>query len=314
MKRIKNIRIMVKISYLDLINNFWNLHEELNFSTNEMGLYFGLLNIANRLRWKDTFSKTNDYLCVTIGINEKVLINGRNKLKQRGLIDFVSGKSKRVPTRYVIIGCENDTQNSSQTDTQNSSQTDTQNDTRQGKKSADNIRHKEEDKEKDKDFFKKSNKKNFEKNFNSLPTEKNEELEELEFLRKKIFELENQKTTLNNEEQPKKEKKVAAKKEKSSEILFSESDVAEFSEFENRFIGTDYEHFDLKFYFEAVSNWSLSKGAKKVDWIATARNFMIGDTRDGKGKMKNIKQEFKNENINIDPKSLLRGGNNYNKN
>lgn len=272
---------MTKSSYLDLINNFWTLHEDFNFSVSETALYFGLLNIANRLHWKDSFSKTNDYLRAFIGFNEKTLINSRHKLKQRGLIDFTTGKNK-IPTKYRILSCNFYTQNN----TQNDSLISTQNNTQNGKKDTDIIRHKEEDKEKD--FINSFDEKNFlKKNFNSPPTEKSEELNEIEILRKKIFELENQKKALNNEEQPKKEKKVAAKKEKSKEILFSESDVAEFSEFEKRFSDSDYKLFDLRFYYEAVKNWSESKEAKKVNWVATARGFMLRDIQDGKAKMKN---------------------------
>lgn len=34
---------------------------------------------------------------------------------------------------------------------------------------------------------------------------------------------------------------------------------------------------DVEYYYYAVKDWSASKGAKKKDWIATARNFMRGD-------------------------------------
>lgn len=34
---------------------------------------------------------------------------------------------------------------------------------------------------------------------------------------------------------------------------------------------------DVEYYYYAVKDWSASKGAKKYDWIATARNFMRGD-------------------------------------
>ena len=59
--------------------------------------------------------------------------------------------------------------------------------------------------------------------------------------------------------------------------LFSESGFCNFEKFESAFIGTDYEVADLRLYFELVKNWSESKGAKKLDWIATARNFMLSD-------------------------------------
>ena len=69
--------------------------------------------------------------------------------------------------------------------------------------------------------------------------------------------------------------------------LFSESGFCNFEKFESAFIGTDYEVADLRLYFELVKNWSESKGAKKLDWIATARNFMLSDLKENKLKYKN---------------------------
>ena len=69
--------------------------------------------------------------------------------------------------------------------------------------------------------------------------------------------------------------------------LFSESEFCDFGKFESAFIGTDYEVADLRLYFELVKNWSESKGAKKLDWIATARNFMLSDLKENKLKYKN---------------------------
>lgn len=66
------------------------------------------------------------------------------------------------------------------------------------------------------------------------------------------------------------------------EHLFSESDFYDFEKFKLEFIGTDYEKADLKFYYESVKNWSASKGAKKLDWIATTRNFILRDKQDNK--------------------------------
>ena len=67
--------------------------------------------------------------------------------------------------------------------------------------------------------------------------------------------------------------------------LFSESEFYNFDKFELQFIGTEYESADLRFYYEAVKNWSASGGNTKVDWIATARNFIIKDIHDKKLKL-----------------------------
>lgn len=75
----------------------------------------------------------------------------------------------------------------------------------------------------------------------------------------------------------------SAQKFTERKCLFSESRYFDTEEFKKAFAGTDYGNFaELGYYYEAVLNWSSSGGHKKVDWIATARNFMLGDKREGK--------------------------------
>jgi hypothetical protein len=78
-----------------------------------------------------------------------------------------------------------------------------------------------------------------------------------------------------------KESKGKERKRKESidkrDHLFKDSEFYDFEKFQQQFEGTDYAFCDLKIYYEKVKNWSASGGKKKVDWIATARNFMLGD-------------------------------------
>lgn len=78
-------------------------------------------------------------------------------------------------------------------------------------------------------------------------------------------------------------KKVAPKKkEASADLLFSESPYADKALFRQAFAGTDYESANLDYYHEVISNWSQSKAARKKDWVATAKNWMLNDYREGK--------------------------------
>ena len=43
---------------------------------------------------------------------------------------------------------------------------------------------------------------------------------------------------------------------------------------------------DLEYYYEAVRDWSASKGEKRKDWIATARTFIKRDKDNNKLKLK----------------------------
>lgn len=79
------------------------------------------------------------------------------------------------------------------------------------------------------------------------------------------------------------------KKSENKPHLFCDSIFFVFEEFEKQFEGTDYELADLRFYYENVKNWSAGGGNKKLDWIATARNFMLKDRQENKLILKNGK-------------------------
>lgn len=70
--------------------------------------------------------------------------------------------------------------------------------------------------------------------------------------------------------------------------LFSDSRFSEYDSFAEQFQGDDYAGVDIRYYYEAVKNWSASGGKKKKDWIATARGWIMRDYKEGKlAKVKN---------------------------
>lgn len=64
--------------------------------------------------------------------------------------------------------------------------------------------------------------------------------------------------------------------------LFADSRFADFDVFSKQFDAPEFSDVDLLYYFHAVADWSSRAGKKQKDWIATARNFMRNDMRDGK--------------------------------
>ena len=64
--------------------------------------------------------------------------------------------------------------------------------------------------------------------------------------------------------------------------LFSESPYFDKDKFLERFQGEYEAGVDVEYYYNAVADWSASNGQKKMDWIATARNWMRKDDADGK--------------------------------
>jgi len=93
------------MSYIDLINAFWLMDEQKEFTPNETRLYFFLLHLANRFYWKEEWLEYgDDKMQSAVGISAAVLRTARKNLKEAKLIDFVTGgNGHRVRTRYQII-------------------------------------------------------------------------------------------------------------------------------------------------------------------------------------------------------------------
>jgi hypothetical protein len=66
------------------------------------------------------------------------------------------------------------------------------------------------------------------------------------------------------------------------DLLFAESPYADKTLFVAAFSGSEYETASLEYYHELIKNWSESKQARKRDWIATAKNWMLKDFKEGK--------------------------------
>lgn len=64
--------------------------------------------------------------------------------------------------------------------------------------------------------------------------------------------------------------------------IFENSKYADYKLFAAEFNSPEFNGVDIVYYYHVVSDWSASKGAKKRDWIATARNFMRKDIESGK--------------------------------
>jgi hypothetical protein len=85
-----------------------------------------------------------------------------------------------------------------------------------------------------------------------------------------------------------KERKVKEIKVKETKVkvnrqtLFSETEFIDKEIFKAAFIGTQYEEANFEYYHEVIKNWSDSKGERKLNWIATAKNWMARDLKEGK--------------------------------
>ena len=91
-----------------LLDNFWRVDEQKNFSGNETRLYFFLVDLANRSFWQEWIEYPNDRLIANVSISLQVLKSGRERLKEAGLLDYVSGGGHRVKTKYRILTPKSD--------------------------------------------------------------------------------------------------------------------------------------------------------------------------------------------------------------
>lgn len=99
------------MTYIELINRFWELDESWQFSCCETRLYFYLLKIANRLGWEDNWTRSDTKVSSDVGVSVKVFKSARNRLVQAGLIECKQGNGRGNKSTYSIKGVPKGMQN-----------------------------------------------------------------------------------------------------------------------------------------------------------------------------------------------------------
>ena len=92
------------MTYLDVINQFWREHEKMYFSPSEIAFYFFIANECNRCFWSMPVACPTEYVCNQLKLSKQAIINARNALAKRGLIDYDKGKRGTKAPLYTI--CE----------------------------------------------------------------------------------------------------------------------------------------------------------------------------------------------------------------
>ncbi len=97
------------MTYIELINEFWRQDRFKPFNDVDTRFYFLLLNECNIRNWLNPLELQTQYLEAMLRIKRRAIGETRNRLKQRGLIDFVAKPNN--PTIYLINNVEvcNDT-------------------------------------------------------------------------------------------------------------------------------------------------------------------------------------------------------------
>lgn len=102
------------MGYIDVINNFWERHKEIVFQHIDTVLYLFLVNEWNLRGQPEWFGIETRYLEIAVPISRKSLVFSRERLRERGLIDY-SAKGGRGTTMYsVCVSVGNTTGNTNQ--------------------------------------------------------------------------------------------------------------------------------------------------------------------------------------------------------
>jgi len=89
------------MNYIEQIRGFWRCHEVDVFPTNVIALYFYLLEVNNKTSWMTFFKRNNSKICADLGMTYPTLNIARNRLKQAGLIEFVT-KNGSANVTYTL--------------------------------------------------------------------------------------------------------------------------------------------------------------------------------------------------------------------
>lgn len=71
------------MTYIEIINRFWKIHQFDHFSSAEIAVYFYLLNMANRNMWEDEIAVATAELCASIGMRRSTIIRARQSLREK---------------------------------------------------------------------------------------------------------------------------------------------------------------------------------------------------------------------------------------
>jgi len=133
----ENIR--PNLNYIKIINRFWEVNLEFDFTGNEAKLYFYLLHICNSLFWKNPFRHSLRQIQLGTGISINSIKSAQKRLVESGLLSIKNGTAGnrldlKNKTEYLLntvsmIDTDTDTHPDTDTDTHPDSPTDSQPDT-----------------------------------------------------------------------------------------------------------------------------------------------------------------------------------------
>ena len=123
------------MNYILQLNSFGDFVTQFPQPSKALAVYYALLHINNKCRWRRDFTVANLTLQSFCSISRSDLHKMRKVLLKNGLIEYHKGHGSQAGTYRIVClyetqsGTQMDTQNGTQVDTQNGTQVDTQVDT-----------------------------------------------------------------------------------------------------------------------------------------------------------------------------------------
>lgn len=113
------------MTYIEYINQFWQIRRYKPMTAYEADFYFFLLKECNIRNWLCPFELPTRLIQAELGYSNKTIIDLRNRLKQKGLIDFIEGNRREKAASYILVsvGNQNGNQIGNQSSNQNGNQT-----------------------------------------------------------------------------------------------------------------------------------------------------------------------------------------------
>lgn len=97
------------MTYIELINRFWELDAAYSFSPYEVQLYFILLDYANKSGWKEPLYLPNNRLIARMGCSKAAFIRARQRLNDSGVIRYQKGTTRTAGKYYYTDWFTTDT-------------------------------------------------------------------------------------------------------------------------------------------------------------------------------------------------------------
>lgn len=91
------------MNYIAMINHFWQIRRSVRLTPIEADIYYFLMQESNTRGWENPFVCANSLITSTLGVSDKTLIEARNRLQTKGLIQFDRGYRKQRSPQYRLI-------------------------------------------------------------------------------------------------------------------------------------------------------------------------------------------------------------------